>query len=182
MRSYLGLSKLDKALFLWQLLHMHIHGQEHVSIPANTDQDGLGSSSANRSQEGTERDWWVSTLPSAPAPSSVEQAMGIGCCPRPSRPPEARGKQGEAISRQFLCSMTALAWSTLFRGTRIWLEPQWVSELILGKCCLWKSYLHFNIKKPTEVHHFVNLRGHKLAVSSVYQKVEIMWLLLKMLV
>lgn len=55
------------------------------------------------------------------------------------------------------------------------------SELILSKCQLGKSYLSFKIKKPTEVRHFVKLRGYKLAASSVYQKVEIMWLLLKML-
>lgn len=53
MRSYLGLSTLDQALFLWQLLHMRIQGEEHISLPANTGQEGLGFSSANRPQEGT---------------------------------------------------------------------------------------------------------------------------------
>lgn len=57
-----------------------------------------------------------------------------------------------------------------------------VSELILSKCQLGKRYLSFQIKKSTKVQHFVKLRGCKLEGSSVCQKVDIMWLILKVLV
>lgn len=84
--AYLGLSKLDLALFLWQPLHMHTPGQEHISIPASTDQEGLGSSSANRPQEGLVAGAGVFTRPSAPTPSSAELVLAPAAAPGPAQP------------------------------------------------------------------------------------------------
>ena len=52
----------------------------------------------------------------------------------------------------------------------------------LASVSLEKNYITFEIKKLTDVKHFVKSGGYKLAATSVYQKAEIVWsLLLKML-
>ena len=161
---------------------MHIRWQEYISIPTNTDQEQLGSSSANRPQEGTGRGWWSPPFPVLQHPALLSRQWAPAAAPGPADTQELGESREKSTSQRFLGVMTTLAWRSPSGGTGIWLESEWVSELILSKCQLGKNYLSFKIKKPTEVQHFVKLRGYKLAASSVYQKVEIMWLLLKMLV